>query len=82
MLDLFASTPYHEIEQRPERHIGVFKMDTLGITLIIGGIVLFLGGLVSLIPVARKLSALQESIEVNQERIEYYLEQMSRHVRR
>jgi hypothetical protein len=54
----------------------VTTMDSVGITLIVGGMAFLVSGLIFLIPIERKLYSSLETFEEGQERIEYYLAQM------
>ena len=51
-------------------------MNTLGLSMIVGGVAFLLGGLIFLLPIERRLSAGEQTFEESQKEIERHLEQM------
>ena len=58
--------------------LGVCKMDSLGVALLVGGMAFLISGLSFLIPIERKLSSSQETVEESLERLERHLDEMGR----
>jgi hypothetical protein len=58
--------------------LGIFKMDNLGVALLVGGMASLISGLIFLIPIERKLSSSQETVEESLERLEHHLDEMGR----
>jgi hypothetical protein len=58
--------------------LGVCKMDSLGVDLLVGGMAFLISGLMFLIPIERKLSSSQETVEESLERLEHHLDEIRR----
>lgn len=51
-------------------------MNTLGLSMIVGGVAFLLSGLIFLLPIERRLSAGEQTFEESQKEIARHLEQM------